>query len=275
MFPDAVLIAGPTASGKSALAMELAEHLDGTIVNADSMQVYADLAVLTARPSASDEMRVPHRLYGHVKASERYSVGRYQREAAAALAEARSSKRIPIFTGGTGLYFDALMSGLSPIPAVPADIRDSVRRRFDAMGREAFFGEFARHDPASAARLRASDTQRILRAAAVLEGRDRRTGRLAGHAPGPRTTARGFGRADQPALRDHGGAGSSGGSQAAARPRSNLAGIQGAWHCSASGVFAGPGNTRGCNCPSAIGHAALCEAPDDLVPQSDEGMGLV
>lgn len=173
MFPDAVLIAGPTASGKSALAMELAEHLDGTIVNADSMQVYADLAVLTARPSASDEMRVPHRLYGHVKASERYSVGRYQREAAAALAEARSSKRIPIFTGGTGLYFDALMSGLSPIPAVPADIRDSVRRRFDAMGREAFFGEFARHDPASAARLRASDTQRILRAAAVLEATGR------------------------------------------------------------------------------------------------------
>ena len=113
-----MLIAGPTAGGKSALAMELAENLGGTIVNADSMQVYSELAVLTARPSPADEMRIPHRLYGHVKASERYSVGIYQAEAAGALAEARSDKRVAIFTGGTGLYFDALTKGLSPIPAI-------------------------------------------------------------------------------------------------------------------------------------------------------------
>src|SRR6266567_3058536 len=170
---DAVLIAGPTASGKSALAMELAEYLRGTIINADSMQVYSDLAVLTARPSAADEMRIPHRLYGHVKAIERYSVGLYQEEAARSLAEARSSNRVAIFTGGTGLYFDALTKGLSPIPAVPVEIRESVRRRFETMGREPFFEEFARRDPATAARLRVSDTQRVQRAAAVLEATGR------------------------------------------------------------------------------------------------------
>ena len=173
MSLDAVLIAGPTASGKSALAMELAEHLRGTIINADSMQVYAELAVLTARPSAADEMRIPHRLYGHVNVSERYSVGRFQEEAGAALEEARSSDRIAIFTGGTGLYFDALTKGLSPIPAVPVEIRESVRRRFETMGREPFFEEFARRDPATAAKLRASDTQRVQRAAAVLEATGR------------------------------------------------------------------------------------------------------
>lgn len=170
---DAVLIAGPTASGKSVLAMELAENLGGTIVNADSMQVYSELAVLTARPSAADEMRVPHRLYGHVKAGERYSVGIYQTEAAEALAEARSDKRLAVFTGGTGLYFDALTKGLSPIPAIPVEIRDGVRRQFEAMGRDAFFDQFARRDPASASKLRVSDTQRILRAAAVLEATGR------------------------------------------------------------------------------------------------------
>jgi len=173
MSLDVVLIAGPTASGKSALAMELAEHLRGTIINADSMQVYAELAVLTARPSAADEMRIPHRLYGHVNVSESYSVGRFQEEAGAALEEARSSNRIAIVTGGTGLYFDALTKGLSPIPAVPVEIRESVRRRFETMGREPFFEEFARRDPATAAKLRASDTQRVQRAAAVLEATGR------------------------------------------------------------------------------------------------------
>ena len=173
MSLDAVLIAGPTAGGKSALAMELAENLGGTIVNADSMQVYSELAVLTARPSAADEARIPHRLYGHVKASERYSVGIYQAQAAGALAETRSGKRVVIFTGGTGLYFDALTKGLSPIPAISVEIRDGVRGQFEAMGRDAFFDAFARRDPASASKLRVSDTQRVLRAAAVLEATGR------------------------------------------------------------------------------------------------------
>jgi tRNA dimethylallyltransferase len=137
------------------------------------MQVYAELSILTARPSADDERRVPHRLYGHVSARERYSVGRYQDEAAAALAEARHAGRIPIFVGGTGLYFDVLTKGLSPIPAVPSEVREATRRRFDTMGRDAFFAELQLRDPGGAAKLRVSDTQRLLRAMDVLEATGR------------------------------------------------------------------------------------------------------
>src|ERR1700680_734220 len=117
MSVDAVLIAGPTASGKSAVALALAERFRGMIINADSMQVYSELAVLTARPKSEDQARVPHRLYGHVSVREIYSAGRYQEEAAAALAEARRNNRLPVFAGGTGLYFNVLTKGLSPIPA--------------------------------------------------------------------------------------------------------------------------------------------------------------
>src|SRR3954451_25116741 len=101
----AVLIAGSTASGKSALALALAERLGGVIINADSMQVYRDLKIITARPSADEEARVPHRLYGHVDAAENYSVGRWLRDAAAVLADEEAAGRLPIFVGGTGLYF--------------------------------------------------------------------------------------------------------------------------------------------------------------------------
>jgi tRNA dimethylallyltransferase len=170
---DAVLIAGPTASGKSAAALQLAEALRGTIINADSMQVYAELPVLTARPSAADEARLPHRLYGHVSAVEGYSAGRYQEESAHALTEARREGRVAIFTGGTGLYFDVLTKGLSPIPAVPPDIREQVRRKFESLGRETFFTELVERDPATGSKLRASDTQRVLRAAEVLEATGR------------------------------------------------------------------------------------------------------
>jgi len=173
MSVDVVLIAGPTASGKSAAALALAERLGATIVNADSMQVYSGLAVLTARPSPADMARVPHRLYGHVHPSERYSAGRYQADAAAALAESRAAGRTAIFAGGTGLYFDVLTKGLSPIPPVPADIRATVRRKFDEMGRAAFFADLAARDPAAASRLRVSDTQRLLRAMDVLEATGR------------------------------------------------------------------------------------------------------
>jgi len=168
-----MLIAGPTASGKSQLALALAERVGGTIINADSMQVYSELSVLTARPSAADEARVPHRLYGHVPARTRYSVGRYQEEAAAALREARAAGRVAIFVGGTGLYFDVLTKGLSPIPAVPAETRQATRERFENIGREAFFTELARRDPVTAAKLRISDTQRLLRAMDVLEATGR------------------------------------------------------------------------------------------------------
>src|SRR4030095_4587859 len=170
---DAVLIAGPTASGKSAAALALAEKFGGAIINADSMQVYAELRVLTARPSPEDEMRVPHFLYGHVRASERYSAGRYQDEAAQALRKSLERGLLPIFVGGTGLYFAALTEGLSPIPSVPASVRTEVRRRFETLGRDAFFADLSRRDKATAAKLKPSDTQRLLRAADVLEATGR------------------------------------------------------------------------------------------------------
>jgi tRNA dimethylallyltransferase len=173
MSVDAVLIAGPTASGKSAAALAWAGQLGGAIINADSMQVYAELRVLTARPSVDDERRAPHLLYGHVRASERYSAGRYQDEAARTIADVRQNKLLPIFVGGTGLYFAALTEGLSPIPAVPAEVRTSVRRRFEALGRDAFFADLSARDKATAAKLKPSDTQRLLRAADVLEATGR------------------------------------------------------------------------------------------------------
>jgi len=170
---DAVLIAGPTASGKSAAALALAEQLRGAVINADSMQVYGELRILTARPTPDDEARAPHFLYGHVNASQRYSAGRYQDEAARALEHARERKLLPIFVGGTGLYFSVLTEGLSPIPAVPAEVRTLNRQRFEELGREAFFADLSRRDAATAAKLRPSDTQRLLRAADVLEATGR------------------------------------------------------------------------------------------------------
>jgi tRNA dimethylallyltransferase len=161
---DAVLIAGPTASGKSAAALALAERLDGVIVNADSMQVYREAPILTARPTAADMARAPHRLYGHVGAAEAYSVGRYGIEAAAALAEARAQKRVPIFVGGTGLYFAALTEGLSAIPPVPAPVRDAARALLADIGVRALHARLAALDPETAARLRPGDSQRVLRA---------------------------------------------------------------------------------------------------------------
>ena len=172
MSVDAVLIAGPTAAGKSAAALALAERINGVIVNTDAMQVYSELPILSGQPAAEELARVPHRLYGHVSATERYSAGRFQDEAAAELANIRAIGRVPIFTGGTGLYFNVLTRGLSPIPQVPAGIRALVRSRFESMGREQFYTELVQRDPAAAA-LRISDTQRLLRAADVLEATGR------------------------------------------------------------------------------------------------------
>src|SRR6516225_7977541 len=130
----AVLIAGPTASGKSALALALAEALGGTIINADSMQVYRDLRIVTARPTAQEEARVPHLLYGHVDAAENYSVGRWCVDASAALAAVEQAGRLPVVVGGTGLYFKALTRGLAAVPPIPAQIRSAVRERLKREG---------------------------------------------------------------------------------------------------------------------------------------------
>jgi tRNA dimethylallyltransferase len=125
----AVLIAGPTASGKSALALELAQKTGGIVINADSMQVYRDLRIITARPTPAEEADVPHRLYGHVDAAVNFSAGAWVADAAKVLAEARAQDRLPIFAGGSGLYFKALTRGLSAVPPIPPDVREDVRRR--------------------------------------------------------------------------------------------------------------------------------------------------
>jgi tRNA dimethylallyltransferase len=166
--PTAILLAGPTASGKSALAVALAERHGGVVINADSMQVYRDLAIITARPTPQEEARAPHRLYGHVDAAENYSVGRWCVDAAAALAEAAERRWLPIVTGGTGLYFKALTQGLSAIPPIPADIRAAVRGRLERDGVAALRSELDARDPESAARLMPGDRARITRALEVV-----------------------------------------------------------------------------------------------------------
>ncbi len=169
----AVLIAGPTASGKSALALDLAQKRGGMVINTDSMQVYRDLRVLTARPTVEEEALAPHRLYGHVDAAVNFSAGSFVADAAKALAEARAQGRAPIFVGGSGLYFKALTRGLSAVPPIPPDVRESVRTRLDRDGVEALHAELARCDPVSADRLKPRDRTRIARALEVVEATGR------------------------------------------------------------------------------------------------------
>jgi len=166
--PATILIAGPTASGKSALALALAERHGGTVINADSMQVYRDLSIITARPTAEEEARVPHRLYGHVDAAVNFSVGRWCTEFEAVLAEARGEGRAAVIVGGTGLYFSALTRGLAAVPPIPAQIRDDVRGRLAKEGVAALHAELARQDPAAAAHLRPGDRARVTRALEVV-----------------------------------------------------------------------------------------------------------
>ena len=170
---DAVLVAGPTASGKSAAAIGLADRLNGALINTDSMQVYREARILTARPDENDLSRAPHHLYGHVSVHESYSAARYLLDVLAAIDEVRQRGMLPIFVGGTGLYFGALTEGLADIPSVPQSIRAKQRTRHAELGKEAFFAEFAARDPQTAARLRASDTQRVLRASEVFEATGR------------------------------------------------------------------------------------------------------
>ncbi len=161
----ALLIAGPTASGKSAVALKLAERFGGTIVNADAMQVYADLRVLTARPNAAEERRAPHRLFGEIDAAENFSAGRWLARAREILADSHAPL---IFVGGTGLYFRALTEGLSDIPRVPEAVRAAVRAEAEGEATPTLHAKLAAADPLTAARLRPSDRQRVLRALEVV-----------------------------------------------------------------------------------------------------------
>ena len=166
---QALLIAGPTASGKSALAIELARRLGGAVINADSMQVYADMRVLSARPCPQEEALAPHLLFGHVDASENYSVGKWLLDAQGALEHCRALSMAPIFVGGTGMYFKALTQGLSDIPAVPDEVRADVRARMAGVSAPDMHALLVARDPQTAARLRPSDPQRILRALEIFE----------------------------------------------------------------------------------------------------------
>ncbi|MDP5281173.1 tRNA (adenosine(37)-N6)-dimethylallyltransferase MiaA [Sphingomonas sp. DG1-23] len=163
-LPTVALIAGPTASGKSALALALAEKHRGTVINADSMQVYADLRILTARPTREEETRVPHRLFGHVDGADSYSAARWAIEAHAAITEAHAGGRLPILVGGTGLYLRTLIDGIAPVPEIDPAIRSAVR----ALDVADAHAQLAGLDPEGAARLGPADTSRVARALEVV-----------------------------------------------------------------------------------------------------------
>lgn len=168
MKPDAILLAGPTASGKSAKALQLAQQHDGVIVNTDSMQVYPVLDVLTARPSSEDLARAQHMLYGHAPLDQPYSVARWLDDARAVAEAVWAERKVPIFVGGTGLYFRALDHGLANTPEINPDLRRSVRDDLINHGSDALHLRLQEHDPVGAAELRPSDGQRVARALEVV-----------------------------------------------------------------------------------------------------------
>jgi tRNA dimethylallyltransferase len=178
-----VIVAGPTASGKSALALALAEEVRGTIINADSMQVYRDLRVLTARPGPAEEARVPHRLFGVIDAAEHCSAGRWRGLALAEIEAARAAGRVPILVGGTGLYLHALVHGLAAVPEIPAAVRAAARALHAEIGGAAFRARLAERDPNAAARLEPGDRQRLVRAYEVVTATGRTLGEWQREAP--------------------------------------------------------------------------------------------
>lgn len=171
--PPAVIVAGPTASGKSGLALRLAEVFEGTVINADALQLYRDIPILSAQPGQREQARAPHRLYGFAEAGEQYSAGRWAELAREEMDAAHARGRLPILTGGTGLYLKALEDGLATAPQVELGMRAAARDRLNTLGREAFVDEVRRLDPETAARLHPNDTQRLLRAWEVAEGTGR------------------------------------------------------------------------------------------------------
>lgn len=167
-----IVIGGPTASGKSGMAVDIAEAFGGTVINADSMQLYRELDVLTARPGPEDLARAPHRLYGVLPGSERGSAARWRGMALAEIDAARGQGRLPVVVGGTGLYLRALMEGLCDLPSIPEEVRRLARERHAGLGGEAFRAELVARDPASE-RLNSGDTARLVRAWEVLEATGR------------------------------------------------------------------------------------------------------
>lgn len=184
-----ILIAGPTAGGKSAFALEIAKQVDGVVINADSMQVYDTLRVLTARPSADEMDGVPHLLYGHVRAGAHYSTGAWLRDVAAVLARLRDEGRKAILVGGTGLYFRALTEGLAEMPEIPEAIRTFWRDFYAGKGAESLHSALAERDPAMAGRLNVNDAQRIIRALEVFDASGRSIATFQAETPPPLVNA--------------------------------------------------------------------------------------
>jgi tRNA dimethylallyltransferase len=176
-----VVVAGPTAGGKSGLALALAEAFSGTVINADSMQLYRGLGVLTAQPDDAARTRAPHALYGVLDAADHASAGRWRQMAVEAIDAAHAAGRPPILVGGTGLYLRALMQGIAAIPPIPADIRARARALHSELGGEAFRDRLAERDPAGAAKLKPGDSQRLVRAYEVVEATGRPIAAFQGH----------------------------------------------------------------------------------------------
>jgi tRNA dimethylallyltransferase len=169
----AVVLGGPTASGKSALALAIAAAFDGVIINADSMQVYRELPILTAQPTAAARAQAPHRLYGFLSVAERCSAGRWTGLARGEIAAARLAGQLPIIVGGTGFYLRSLLGGLAPVPTIPPAVRLAAQQRLTELGKGAFHADLARRDPTMAARVSPSDAQRMVRAWEVIEATGR------------------------------------------------------------------------------------------------------
>ncbi len=171
--PPVVIVTGPTAGGKSGLALDLAEAFDGVVINADSMQVYRELEILTARPGPAALARAPHRLYGTLPGHQRCSAGRWRTLALAEIAAAHAAGKLPLVVGGTGLYLRALIEGLAEVPEIPVAVREAAEARHRELGGPGLHAELAARDPAMAARLEPGDSQRLIRAWEVLEATGR------------------------------------------------------------------------------------------------------
>lgn len=183
--PDVVMIAGPTASGKSGLAAALAQAFDGVVINADSMQVYRELSILTARPSPAEMEKVPHRLYGALSGAESCSAGSWRGLAMKEVAAALDAGKLPILVGGTGLYLQGFEQGLNEVPAIPENIRRATRAELAEGGAAALYGKLAERDPVMAARLSPNDGQRLARAWEVLVATGRSLAAWQAEAPEP------------------------------------------------------------------------------------------
>ena len=184
-----LIVGGPTASGKSALALDLALQFGGVVINADSMQVYRELRILSARPTPADERRAPHRLYGVLAGGERCSAGRWRDLALAEIAAAHGERLLPILVGGTGLYLRSLLKGLAPVPTIAKEVREAARALHAEVGAAQFHRLLAARDPRGAARIHPANTQRVLRAYEVFEATgkslsDWQAGQVSGHESG-------------------------------------------------------------------------------------------